>query len=151
VIDAAVPSVPGRVGSLLLAGLTGALFGAGLLVSGLVQPARIVGFLDMFGDWDPTLLVALGAAVAIYAPAFRWIRRRSAPWFDVKLYLPTRRDLDVPLIAGSAVFGIGWSLGGFCPGPGIVSAASGSLAGVTFLAAMLVGMYVQHRVASRSA
>ena len=141
-----------RAGSLLLAGLAGALFGAGLLASGMTQPARVLGFLDMIGGWDPTLAFVMGGAALVYAAAFRWIRRhRSAPWFDVKLHLPTRRDLDVPLIAGSALFGVGWGLGGLCPGPGIVSAAAGSLTGLAFVAAMLAGMYAQHRVATASA
>ena len=135
-----------RAASLLLAGLAGALFGAGLLVSGMTQPARVIGFLDVAGPWDPGLAFVMGGAVLIYAAALRWIRRRRpAPWFDVKFHLPERRDLDAPLILGAALFGIGWGLGGLCPGPAIVSAASGSLPGLAFVAAMLAGMYAQHR------
>jgi hypothetical protein len=136
----------GRAASLLLAGLTGALFGAGLLVSGMTQPARVIGFLDVTGAWDPSLAFVMGSAVVVYAVAFRWIlRRRSSPWFEAKLHLPTRRDLDRPLIVGAALFGIGWGLGGLCPGPGIVSAAGGSLPALAFVAAMLAGMYAQSR------
>ena len=139
-----------RAASLLLAGLAGALFGAGLLVSGMTQPARVIGFLDVTGRWDPSLAFVMGGAVPIYAVALRWILRRwRAPWFDVQLHLPTRRDLDAPLLIGAALFGIGWGLGGFCPGPGIVSAAAGSTAGLVFVAAMLAGMYAQHRGAAR--
>lgn len=137
-----------RTVSLLAAGVAGALFGAGLLVSGMTQPARVIGFLDVTGSWDPSLAFVMGGAVGVYAAAFRWIRRRRrAPWFDVQLHLPARRDIDLPLILGAALFGIGWGLGGLCPGPGIVSAASGSLTGLAFVAAMLAGMHAQHRLA----
>jgi uncharacterized membrane protein YedE/YeeE len=135
-----------RLAPLLLAGLAGALFGAGLLVSGMTQPARAIGFLDVTGSWDPSLAFVLGSAVLVYAAALRRIRRRRrAPWFELQLHLPTRQDIDPPLIIGAALFGIGWGLGGLCPGPGIVSAASGSLAGLAFVAAMLAGMYAQYR------
>jgi uncharacterized protein len=135
-----------RSASLLLAGLAGALFGAGLLVSGMTQPARVIGFLDVTGRWDPGLAFVMGGAVLVYAIAFRRIRGgRWAPWFDGKLHLPTRRDIDPPLVIGAALFGIGWGLGGLCPGPAIVSAASGNLAGMAFVAAMLAGMYAQYR------
>lgn len=135
-----------RAAQLLLAGLAGALFGAGLLISGMTQPARVIAFLDVTRGWDPSLAFVMGGAIAVYGIALRWIRRRRpAPWFDVEFHLPTRRDLDPPLVAGAALFGIGWGLGGLCPGPGIVSAAAGSLAGLAFVAAMLAGMYAQHR------
>jgi len=88
----------------------------------------------------------MGGAVLVYAIALRRIRRRfPAPWFDVKFHLPARRDLDPPLIIGATLFGIGWGLGGLCPGPGIVSAAAGSLTGLAFVAAMVAGMAAQHR------
>lgn len=138
--------VRGRAVPLLLAGLAGALFGAGLLVSGMTQPARVIGFLDVAGGWDPSLAFVMGGAATVYAIAFRWIVRRwQGPWFDFQFHLPTRRDIDRPLIAGAALFGIGWGLGGLCPGPGIVSAAAGTLHGLVFVAAMIAGMYVQHR------
>lgn len=136
----------GRSASLLFAGLAGALFGAGLLVSGMTQPARVIGFLDVTGPWDPSLAFVMGGAVLVYAIALRRIRRRwRAPWFDVEFHLPARRDLDPPLILGAALFGTGWGLGGLCPGPGIVSAAAGSLTGLAFVAAMIAGMAAQHR------
>lgn len=135
-----------RAGALLVAGVAGALFGAGLLVSGMAQPRRVIGFLDLAGAWDPSLLFALGGAVAVYAAAHHRLRRgRRAPWFDVQLHLPSRRDLDRSLIGGAALFGIGWGLGGLCPGPAIVGAASGAPAGLAFVAAMLAGMFAQHR------
>jgi uncharacterized membrane protein YedE/YeeE len=135
--------------SLALAGVAGALFGAGLLVSGMTLPARVIDFLDVTGAWDPSLAFVMGGAALVYAIAFRSIRAgRAEPWFDTAFHLPTRRDLDLRLIAGAALFGIGWGLGGLCPGPAIVTAASGSQTGLAFAAAMLVGMYAQHRAAS---
>jgi uncharacterized membrane protein YedE/YeeE len=132
--------------SLVLASVAGFVFGAGLLISGMTQPAKVIGFLDVIGGWDPTLMFVMGGGVGVYLIAFRAIRAwRREPWFDVKFHLPTRRDLDAPLLVGAALFGIGWGLGGLCPGPGIVAAASGSLTGLAFVAAMLVGMHLQHR------
>jgi uncharacterized membrane protein YedE/YeeE len=136
--------------SVALAILTGALFGAGLLVSGMTQPAKVIGFLDVARGWDPSLAFVMGGAVAVYALAFRAIRhRRAEPWFDVSFHLPTRRDVDAALLAGAALFGIGWGLGGLCPGPGLVAAASGSAAAIAFVGAMLVGMWLQHLAARR--
>ena len=134
-----------RTTSLVLAGLLGALFGAGLLISGMTQPAKIVGFLDPTRGWDPSLAFVMAGAAGVYAVLFRAIQRRARPWLDVKFHLPTRRDLDMPLILGAAIFGIGWGLGGLCPGPGIVAAASGSITGIAFVVAMVTGMYAQHR------
>jgi uncharacterized membrane protein YedE/YeeE len=134
----------------LLAALSGALFGAGLLVSGMTRPEKVLGFLDVTRGWDPSLAFVMGGAVAVYALAFRWIRRgRARPWCDVAFHVPTRRDVDVSLLAGAAIFGVGWGLGGLCPGPGLVAAAAGSTTGLAFVAAMLAGMLVQHVVARR--
>lgn len=136
-----------RVMSLVLAGLAGLIFGAGLLISGMTQPSKVIGFLDVTGNWDPSLMFVMGGGVVIYMIGFRAVRAwRREPWFDAKFHLPTRRDLDAPLLLGSAVFGIGWGLGGLCPGPGIVAAASGSITGVAFIVAMLAGMYLQRGV-----
>ncbi len=131
--------------SIVLAAASGALFGVGLLISGMTQPAKVVGFLDLTGAWDPSLAFVMGGAVAVYAVLFRLTRRRRDPWFDVRFHLPTRNDIDIPLIAGAALFGIGWGLGGLCPGPGLVAAASGSLPALAFVASMIVGMLVQRR------
>jgi len=131
--------------SIVLAAASGALFGVGLLISGMTQPAKVIGFLDVTGAWDPSLALVIGGAVAVYAVLLRLTKRRSDPWFDVKFHLPTRNDVDFPLIAGAALFGIGWGLGGLCPGPGLVAAASGSLPALAFVASMIVGMLVQHR------
>lgn len=130
-----------RVMSVVLAALAGAGFGAGLLVSGMTQPAKVIAFLDVTGRWDPSLAFVLGGALVVVAVAWRVVgARRREPWFDTRFHLPTRRDVDLPLVAGAALFGIGWGLAGYCPGPGLVAAAAGSHQAVVFVAAMLVGM-----------
>ncbi|HEY5928248.1 MAG TPA: DUF6691 family protein [Kofleriaceae bacterium] len=134
-----------RTTSALLAGVVGALFGAGLLISGMTQPAKVVGFLDPTHGWDPSLAFVMAGAAGVYAILFRAIRKRGRPWLDVKFHLPARRDLDMPLILGAGIFGVGWGLGGLCPGPAIVAAASGTISGIAFVVAMLAGMYAQHR------
>jgi uncharacterized membrane protein YedE/YeeE len=128
----------------LVPAIAGAVFGAGLLVSGMTRPDRVVGFLDL-GRWDPRLAFVMAGAVAVYALAYRIIvGRRREPWFDGGFHLPTRRDVDLGLIAGAAIFGVGWGLGGYCPGPGLVSAAGGSPAAIVFALALVAGMWLQH-------
>jgi uncharacterized protein len=136
-----------RIAALGHAALAGALFGAGLVISGMTQPARIIGFLDPLGGWDPSLGFVMAGAVAVYAVAYAVIRRRARPLFDAQFHVPVRGDIDAPLVAGVAVFGIGWGLGGLCPGPGIVAAAGGSTSALAFVLAMLAGMYLRHRLA----
>lgn len=127
--------------SLVLAGVAGAVFGVGLLLAGMTNPARVLGFLDVTGAWDPGLAFVMGGAVAVYALAVRWIqRRRPEPWFDVLFHLPSRRDIDRPLVIGAAIFGIGWGIAGMCPGPAVVAAATGNSAAILFVATMLLGM-----------
>ncbi len=134
-----------QVMSIALAAVVGVTFGIGLLLSGMTTPAKVIGFLDVRGGWDPSLGLVMAGAIAVYAPLSRWIQRaRTAPWTDVAFHLPTRRDLDGKLVVGSAIFGVGWGLGGLCPGPGVVAAAAGSETGLLFVAAMLVGMLAQH-------
>lgn len=136
--------------ALVLAAASGALFGVGLLISGMTQPAKVIGFLDVTRDWDPSLAFVMGGAVMVYGLLFRLTRsRRAGPWFDVKFHLPTRSDIDLSLVAGAAIFGIGWGLGGLCPGPGLVAAAGGSTAAIAFVGAMLAGMLLQNRLARR--
>jgi uncharacterized protein len=133
-----------RVMALVAAGVAGLLFGVGLMVAGMTTPAKVVGFLDVTRGWDPSLGFVMAGAIAVNTVAFRLILRRRAPWFDGAFHLPTRRDLDVGLVVGAAIFGVGWGLGGLCPGPGLVSAAAGSAPALQFVAAMLVGMLAQH-------
>jgi uncharacterized membrane protein YedE/YeeE len=119
----------------------GLLFGIGLIVGGMTRPAKVIGFLDVTGDWDPSLAFVMGGALAVHLALYRLIRRRPSPLLDARFHVPTRRDVDVRLVAGAALFGAGWGLAGFCPGPALVSAASGPEAAL-FVAAMLVGMYL---------
>ncbi len=135
------------VAGIVLAAVAGALFGVGLLISGMTQPAKVIGFLDVTRSWDPSLAFVMGGAVVVNSVLYRLTQRRSGPWFDRKFHLPTRRDIDLSLVAGAALFGIGWGLGGLCPGPALVSAAAGNVAALAFTGAMLVGMLVQHRSA----
>lgn len=131
----------------LFAAATGALFGAGLLLSGMTQPARVIGFLDVTRGWDPSLAFVMGGAVFVYALAYRWIvKRRSGPWFQHAFELPARRQIDWPLVIGAALFGIGWGLGGLCPGPGLVAAAAGSGSAILFVLTMLLGMAIASRL-----
>jgi len=139
-----------RVMAIVMAALAGGVMGAGLLVSGMTNPAKVVAFLDVSRGWDPSLGFVMGGAVAVYAVAFRLVRgRRTEPWFDGAFHLPTRRDVDLGLVVGAAIFGVGWGLGGLCPGPGLVAAAAGSSTGLLFVGAMLVGMLAQHGSARR--
>ncbi len=123
--------------SALFAGL---LFGAGLLLSGMTDPANILGFLDVAGSWNPTLLAVMGGAVLIAAMAFAWARSRSLSLLGAPMQLPVRKDIDIRLVSGSLVFGAGWGLTGFCPGPALVSAAAGHAQAWIFVAAMMAGM-----------
>ena len=118
----------------------GLLFGAGVSVSGMINPAKVLGFLDFAGDWDPTLgLVMLGALIAA-APGYALAKRRDAPLTEYRFQIPTTRHIDVPLIAGALMFGVGWGLVGFCPGPAIAAIATGLQDVLIFCAAMVAGM-----------
>lgn len=120
--------------------VSGTMFGAGLTVSGMTDPARVRGFLDVFGRWDPTLAFVMGGAVIVMAIAWRIQSRMRRPLFGEKFSLPDRRDFDGRLIAGSALFGVGWGIAGLCPGPAVASLALSPLSVLPFLAAMLAGM-----------
>ena len=120
---------------------TGTLFGAGLVLSGMTLPSKVIGFLDAFGgQWDPSLALVLGGAIAVHAVVYRLIRGRRSPLIAERWSLPTRRDIDSRLLFGASLFGIGWGLGGFCPGPGLVSLVSGSASSLVFVATMLLAM-----------
>lgn len=117
----------------------GALFAVGLALSGMADPARVRGFLDLFGTWDPTLAFVMAGAIGVYAP-LRWLaRRRTHPLFATQFHEPMRRDIDLKLIGGAAFFGVGWGLSGYCPGPALVSAGTGALGVLAFLGAMITG------------
>jgi len=118
----------------------GALFGAGLALSGMTDPMRVRGFLDLFGDWDPTLVFVMGSALLVTAIAWRIQPAMARPLFGEKFSLPTRKDLDSRLITGAALFGVGWGIAGVCPGPGFAALALVPVAAVIFLGGMLGGM-----------
>ncbi len=121
--------------------LVGALFGGGLLLSGMTQPDKVLGFLTPFsGAWDPSLALVMVGAIGIHAVLLRVILKRGAPLKDSKFHLPTRTDLDARLVAGAALFGVGWGVGGVCPGPGLVGAPSLTLPLLLFVGGMLLGM-----------
>lgn len=119
--------------------MSGLLFGLGLGYSQMIDPEKVIGFLDLFGAWDPTLAFVMGGAVAVTLVTFRFILKRPHPILGSKFYVPTRQDIDRPLVIGSALFGIGWGLGGYCPGPAIAALVLGSANPVLFLVAMIAG------------
>lgn len=123
----------------LIALLSGLLFGFGLSLSQMIDRDRVLGFLDVAGDWDPTLLFVLGGAVGVTVIAFRFVLRLPRPIFNSKFYLPTRKDIDLPLILGAAIFGIGWGIAGYCPGPGITAWVLGIANPVLFIMAFILG------------
>jgi hypothetical protein len=133
----------------------GLIFGAGLLISGMTQPEKVLGFLDIFGAWDATLAFVMAGAVAVASIGFALARHSAAPVFAARFSWPERRDIDMPLVAGAILFGIGWGLVGICPGPALVNLAGLSLPIVVFVAAMVLGMLGyelwQRRNVSRSA
>src|SRR6267378_8010051 len=116
--------------------LCGLIFGAGLLISGMVQPTKVLGFLDIFGAWDPSLAVVMAAALAVSVPCFLLFNGRSRPLLTARSTWPTKRDIDSPLIVGAALFGIGLGLVGLCPGPALESLATLSLPVSVFVIAM---------------
>jgi uncharacterized membrane protein YedE/YeeE len=107
----------------------------------MTQPAKIIGFFDFFGDYDPSLAFVMGGAILVYAPVYRWaVRTWQRPIWAPAFSLPTRKDIDARLVVGSAIFGVGWGLGGYCPGPAFTSVGAGSREAFTFGAAMLIGV-----------
>lgn len=126
----------------------GALFTVGLAVAGMTQPSKVVGFLDFFGDWDPSLAFVMGGAIAVHFVLFRVVMRRRSPLLDEVFHVPTRRDFSLQLVVGSAIFGVGWGLGGFCPGPGLASLPSLGPEAILFVATMSVGIALHDAWAS---
>lgn len=119
--------------------LLGLLFGLGLGFSQMIDRNRVLGFLDVRGVWDPTLLFVLGGAVTVTVIAFRFVLRRSQPILANEFHLPTKKDIDKPLVIGAIIFGIGWGIAGYCPGPGITALVLGIWNPVLFMVAFIVG------------
>ena len=124
----------------VLAFAAGLVFGLGLIVAGMVNPEKILGFLDIAGKWDPSLALVMAGAIAVGLAAFALARRRTMSALGLPIQLPTARAIDVRLVGGSLLFGIGWGLAGFCPGPAIVALGAGYVKSGVFVIAMLLGM-----------
>jgi uncharacterized membrane protein YedE/YeeE len=128
------------------AGLLGALFGLGLRVGGMTDPTNVQSFLDLFGAWRPQLMGVMGGGMAVAAVLYALARRRDTPLLALRWRWPDATAIDAPLLAGSALFGIGWALAGFCPGPALVALGSGSAEAGLFVVAMLAGGWLQRAV-----
>jgi uncharacterized protein len=144
-----------NIGGIVFALVAGVIFGTGLIAGGMTDPAKVQGFLDPFGRWDPSLAFVMGGAIAVAVGAFALARRRkvrgAASWSGEPIELPTSTAIDARLVGGGVLFGVGWGLAGFCPGPAIVAAASGYAPALWFLPAMLAGMVLHDVVLQRRA
>lgn len=139
---------PSRVASLALAAATGALFAVGLVISGMTDPAKVRGFLDVTGAWDPSLAFVMMGAIGVHAPLAYFIAKRRAPVL-APAFAPLAKVVDARLVVGAAIFGAGWGIAGYCPGPAIVSLIGGPLVGLAFVVAMAVGMVLARRFGAR--
>lgn len=137
-----------KAARIVAAALAGFVFGAGLQVAQMTDPRKVQNFLDVAGAWDPSLLFVLGGAVIVAAAGFALARGRARPWFDERFHGPAARRIDRPLLLGSALFGIGWALAGFCPGPAIASLGFASTDALLLVPAMLAGAWLQRRTAA---
>ena len=129
----------------------GLLFGAGLVVSGMSDPAKVLNFLDLFGTWDPSLAFVMGGAVLMTFLGYRLVLARGEPIVGSQFHLPTRSDIDARIVAGPAIFGIGWGLGGFCPGPALTALGLGATGTLAFIPAMILGMWAARLLAEGTA
>src|SRR5438270_6874232 len=132
-----------KAGKMILFFVAGGLFGTGLAISGMTDPARVIGFLDLFGAWDPALLFVMAGAVGVYGLGMLMLRRMKN--WDLKLPSPTTSPIDRQLIVGSAIFGVGWGLGGFCPGPALANLGALRVEALLFVPAMAIGMFLAQR------
>lgn len=131
--------------------LTGLVFGLGLILSGMANPAKILGFLDLAGAWDPSLAFVMAGAIAVGIVAFAVARKRAVSYLGVEMKLPAARHIDLRLVSGSLLFGIGWGIAGFCPGPALVALGMGLPKALVFVSAMLLGMGLFELLEGRSA
>lgn len=129
--------------------VVGLVFGLGLVISGMTQAQKVIGFLDVLGKWDPSLMFVMLSAIPVHFLSYRYIAKKPSPIFDLKWHYPTKKEITKPLIWGSILFGIGWGLGGFCPGPAIAALGSGSLTILVFMISMLVGMWIFSKINER--
>lgn len=129
--------------------IAGLVFGLGLILSGMGNPAKVQNFLDFFGLWDPSLALVMGGAIAVGLIAFTWAKKRKTSLLGEPMQLPAASAVDGKLLTGAALFGIGWGLAGFCPGPAVMNLATGHSEVWLFVGAMLAGMLLQHGMARR--
>ncbi len=128
--------------------VSGLVFGIGLILAGMTEPLKVKGFLDLAGAWDPSLALVMGGAIALGVVAFERARRRDRSWTGAPIEIPNNKTIDRRLVTGGVLFGIGWGIGGFCPGPALVALGSGVGSAGIFLAAMLVGMVLHDKFLS---
>lgn len=138
------------IARIIAALLSGAIFGAGLVISGMSNPHKVHNFLAIGPNWDPSLLVVMGAATITAFLGYRLIWRRRKPLYDEQFHIPDRRDIDRPLVIGALLFGLGWGIAGYCPGPALTALLIVPSEGIWFVGAMLAGMVAQRRVSSPS-
>ena len=124
--------------------LSGLLFGLGLTISGMINPAKVIGFLDVTGNWDPSLALVMASGLAVTVPGFHFILKQKRPLFEAKFFLPGKTDIDLRLVSGAVLFGIGWGLAGLCPGPALAGITSLDSSVLSFVAAMLAGMLLHY-------
>ena len=130
----------------LTAFIVGLLFGVGLTISGMTQPQKVIAFLDFFGEWDPSLMFVMIGAIGVHFIGYRLIRRKTSPLLADAFRLPEERKVDRKLVAGSALFGVGWGAGGYCPGPALTSLATFDLGVLIFVSMMVIGMLLHARL-----
>ncbi len=127
----------------------GLVFGIGIMISGMANPAKVLNFFVLAGTWDPSLALVMGGALLVTAVGYRLVLKRPAPKLDALFHLPTRKDIDLPLVAGSATFGVGWGIAGFCPGGAIPALGTGRTEVAVFMVALIVGVFVAKGLRSR--
>lgn len=135
---------PSNVQGLAWVFLSGLLFGLGLTISGMINPTKVIGFLDVAGTWDPSLALVMAAGLAVTVPSFHLVLKRARPLFEAKFFLPGKSDIDKKLVLGAALFGIGWGLAGLCPGPALAAITSLDSSVLSFVAAMMAGMLLHY-------
>ncbi len=138
------------MGKLLASLASGIVFGIGMAVSGMTNTTRVQGFLDFFGAWDPTLAFVMGSGLLVTTLGYRFVLRNPAPLFTGSFSLPTRTDIDKPLLIGAAIFGIGWGLVGYCPGPALAGLTYGYTPTIAFVPAMIVGLLLAHKITAKT-
>jgi uncharacterized membrane protein YedE/YeeE len=126
--------------------ISGMLFGAGVTISGMVNPMKVLNFLDIFGTWDATLIFVMGAGLLVTLMGYQIILKRTAPLFAASFRLPASQDIDANLLGVAALFGLGWGLGGFCPGPAVASLVFGRIESIMFVVAMAAGMLLTRQI-----